>query len=80
MRQPLNPDLAQILKKLVQTGEDWLVKRIMSYLKEQGYDVYLPDNEKWLVNALRQLNTPVVDTPIAYFCIPELHPYSGPTN
>lgn len=76
MRQPLNPDLAQVLKKLVQNGEDWLVKRIMSYLKEQGYDVYLPDTDKWLVNALRQLNTPVADTPVAYFCVPELHPHA----
>jgi signal transduction histidine kinase len=76
MRQPLNPDLAQNLKNLVQTGEEWLVKRIMFYLKSQGYDVYLPDSDKWLVNALRQLNAPVCETPVVYFGIPELHPHA----
>ena len=65
-----------MLKQKVQTGESWLVKRVMSYLKEQGYDVYLPDTDKWLVNALRQLNQPVADTPVAYFCVPELHPHA----
>lgn len=76
MRQPLNPDMAQELKQMVLAGELWLVKRVMSYLKEQGYDVYLPDTDKWLVNALRQLNRPVADTPVAYFHVPELHPHA----
>ncbi|WP_277656426.1 sensor histidine kinase [Seleniivibrio woodruffii] len=76
MRQPLNPDLAQNLKHMLTTCSEWLVKRVTYYLKAQCYDVYLPDSDKWLSNALYQLNEPVLETPVAYFAIPELHPHA----
>ncbi len=76
MEKPLEQELAQRLKKNLSDNEEWLIKRILSYARNQGYTVYLPALEEAWRNSVRLLNKPVMDTPSAYFGIPELHPHA----
>lgn len=76
MEKPLTQELAERLKKIISDNSDWLIKRILFYAKNQGYSVYLPSMEEAWRQSVNMLNRPLLDTPSAYFSIPELNPHT----
>lgn len=80
MERGLTQELASELKKQIAENEDWLIKRILYYAKNQGYTAYTSTLEEAWRASVAGLSKPILDTPSTSFLPLELNPHSDFMN
>lgn len=80
MEHGLTKELAAELKRHISESEDWLIKRILHYAKQQGYSVYTSTLEEAWRASIVGLSKPILDTPVTSFRLLELYPHADYMN